>query len=149
MKKEQEDTKDLAQQSSPAVSRVDADLRSSSPTTPSLPGPLLYVTSKSETPSVPCTMLPSCVHQSIAESCKCLCVIFILGVCILLCALYQDYWKSHLSQQLFKVFILYFFAVTCFSLRWPSWEVTDPFIFCERGNFPKYCIFRLKMASEG
>jgi hypothetical protein len=58
---------DLDQQS-----RLDGDLRSSSPATPSFPGPLLSVTSKSEAPSVPCTMLPSCVH-SIAESCKYVC----------------------------------------------------------------------------
>jgi hypothetical protein len=71
MKKEQEGTEAVDHQSSPALSRVDGDSRSSSPTMPSLPGPLPSVTSQSETPSVPCTMLPSSVHQSIAESCKC------------------------------------------------------------------------------
>ncbi|PNF23924.1 hypothetical protein B7P43_G12845 [Cryptotermes secundus] len=68
MKKEQEDSETVDQQSSPALSRVDGDSNSSSPTTSSLPGPLLSVASRPETPSVPCTMLPSSVHQSIAES---------------------------------------------------------------------------------
>lgn len=74
MKKEQEDTETVDQQSSRALSRVDGDSRSSSPTTPSLPGPLLSVASWPETPSVPCTMLPSSVHQSVGESCKCQCI---------------------------------------------------------------------------
>jgi hypothetical protein len=34
--------------------------------------------------------------------------IFILGFCILLRVLHQGYWKNRPSQQLFKVFILYF-----------------------------------------
>jgi hypothetical protein len=34
--------------------------------------------------------------------------VFILGFCILLRVLYQDYWKNRPSQQLFKLFILYF-----------------------------------------
>jgi hypothetical protein len=43
-------------------------------------------------------------------------MIFILLFCILLHVLYQGYWKNRPSQQLFKVFILYFmyFASKCF-----------------------------------
>jgi hypothetical protein len=33
---------------------------------------------------------------------------------------YQGYWKNRPSQQLFKVFIYIYFAVTCFGPRWPS-----------------------------
>lgn len=74
MKKEQEDTETVDQQSSPALSRVGEDSRSFSPKTPSLPGALLSVASCPETPSVPCTVLPSSVHQSVAESCKSQCI---------------------------------------------------------------------------
>jgi hypothetical protein len=71
MKKEQEDTGAVDQQSRPALSSVNGDSRSLSPTTPSFSGPLLSVASRPETPSVPCTMLPSSVDESLAESCKC------------------------------------------------------------------------------
>jgi hypothetical protein len=47
---------------------------------------------------------------------------FILGFCSLLRVLYQGYQKNRPSQQLFKVFILYFiyFAAICFGPCWPS-----------------------------
>jgi hypothetical protein len=69
----------------------------------------------------------------------------------------QGYWKNCPSQQLFEVFIYIYFATTCFGPRWTSSGgihnihrdvtslTTDPW-----DNFPeKYCVFRLKMASEG
>jgi hypothetical protein len=40
-----------------------------------------------------------------------------LGFYILLCVLYQGYWKNRPSQQLFKVFIYIYFATTCFGPR--------------------------------
>jgi len=73
VKREQEGTNIVDLQSSPVSSRVDGDLESSSSSTvlPPVPCPLLTGTSRPETPSVLCTMLPTSFQRSAAESCKC------------------------------------------------------------------------------
>jgi hypothetical protein len=75
VKKEQEDTETVDLLRSPALSRADGDSSSSSPTTSNVPGPSLSMSSQPETASVPRVMLPSSVHQSAAEFCKCYCII--------------------------------------------------------------------------
>jgi hypothetical protein len=75
MKKEKEDTETVDLLRSPALSRTDGDSSSSSPTTSSVPGPSLSMSSQPETASLPHVMLPSSVHQSAAEFCECYYVI--------------------------------------------------------------------------
>jgi hypothetical protein len=75
--------------------------------------------------------------------------------------------EPFLATTVQGVYLYLYFAVTCFGLRWPSsggiYNILGSYcqkhtqirlitkmqqIRCKRGNFPKYRIFQLKMASE-
>jgi hypothetical protein len=74
VKKEQEDIETADLLRSPALSKADGDSSSSSPATSNVPGQSLSTSSQPETSSLPHMMLPSSVHQSTAECCKCYCI---------------------------------------------------------------------------